>query len=58
MDDRADVGVGEKIYNLVLAGFNIDFDFGEARDVGMRRAVARVIVAGRHHQTLPCQRCH
>ena len=45
MDHRADVGVGEEIDDVVLAGFDIDFDFGEAGDVGMSHAVARVVVA-------------
>ena len=34
MHDRAFVGVGEEIDDVVLAGFDVDFDFREARDVG------------------------
>src|SRR5580658_10764838 len=36
MDHAADVGVGEKIYDLVLAGFNVHLNFGETCNVGMR----------------------
>jgi hypothetical protein len=34
MNHRADIAGGEKIHDVVLAGFDIDFDFGKAGDVG------------------------
>ena len=37
MDHCADIGVGEEIDDVVLAGFDIHLDFGEAGDIGMRR---------------------
>ena len=56
MDDRPDIGGGEEIHDVILAGFHIDFDLGKASHVGKRSAVARVIVLGRRHQTLASQR--
>ena len=52
MDDGADVGDGEEIEHPVCAGFDVDFDFGEARDVRLRCAVAPVVVARDAHQAL------
>ena len=34
MNHRADVGVCEEIHDVVFAGLDVDFDFGEARDIG------------------------
>src|ERR1700757_3761584 len=56
MDDRAYVGHGEKICNVVFASFNIDFDLREAGYVGERLAIARIFVLSRGHETLPGQR--
>src|ERR1700751_4033859 len=56
MDDGTYVSHGEKICNVVFAGFNIDFDLREAGYVGERLAVARIFVLSSSHQTLPCQR--
>ena len=56
MDHRADVGHGEVIQDLVLAGFEVDFDFGEAgddRSASGRRADG---VAGHGEQALAGQR--
>ena len=36
MDDRADVGDDEEVEHPVGAGFDVDFDFGKARHVGLR----------------------
>jgi hypothetical protein len=36
VNDRADVGDGEVVGDAVLAGLEIDFDFGEAGDEGVR----------------------
>ena len=47
MDDRADVGDGEVVDDVVLAGLDVDFDFGEAGDERLRLAVARIVVAWR-----------
>src|SRR5882724_3710395 len=58
MDHRADVRVGKKIHNIVLAGFDIDFDLGEARHIGMGHAVAGVVVPGGSHEALTGQRCY
>ena len=56
MNHRAHVGNGEKICDVVLAGLDIDFDFGKACHVGKRLAVVRILVLGRRHQTLSRQR--
>src|SRR4029077_2587501 len=45
-----------KIHNVVLAGFDIYFDFGEACHIGMGHAVAPVVVAGGGNQALAGQR--
>ena len=58
MDHGPDVGVGEEIDNVVLAGFDIYFDFGEARDIRKRLAVVRVLVLCGRHQALARQRRH
>ena len=36
MNHAADVGIGEKIHDVVMAGLDVHFDFGETGDVGMR----------------------
>ena len=36
MDDRADVGDGEVVEDVELAGLDVDLDFGEPGDEGMR----------------------
>jgi hypothetical protein len=41
MYHRTHVSVRQEIHNVVFAGFDIHFDFGEARHVGMRHAVSR-----------------
>src|ERR1700679_3862435 len=40
MDDRADVGRGEEVNDVVFAGFDVDFNLGKAGDVRIRRTVA------------------
>ena len=45
VDHRTHIGVREEIDNVVLAGFDIYFYFGEARYIGVRVAIALVIVA-------------
>ena len=45
MEHRSDVGDGQEVDDVVLAGFDVDFDFGEAGDEGMRLAVVRILVA-------------
>ena len=47
VNHRADVGDGEVIEDVVLAGLDVDFDFGEPGDEGARLAVARVVVLAR-----------
>ncbi len=49
---RADIGHGEVVEDLVVAGLDIDFDFGEADDERVGRAFARVRIARHAHQTL------
>ena len=56
MNHRAHVGHGQIIQDVVLAGFEVHFDFGEASDEGMRLAVARHGVASHGQQALPGQR--
>src|ERR1700726_1397919 len=56
MDHCAHVGVSEKIDNVVLARFDIYFDFGEAGYIGVRVAIARVIVARGRYQALARER--
>ena len=41
----ADVGDRQVVEDVILAGLDVDFDFGEAGDEGLRLAVARVVVA-------------
>ena len=50
IDDRADIADGEKIDQRRLARFDVDFDFGKARDKRVRVAVVRVVVFGDAHQ--------
>src|SRR5579862_5806726 len=56
MDDGAYIGHSEKICNLVLARFRIDYDFRKAGYVRERLAVARIFVLRCGHESLPCQR--
>src|SRR5579862_3467508 len=55
VDYCAHIGVCQKIHKVVLAGFDIHFDFSEACNVGMRHAIARVVVAGGRDQALSYQ---
>src|ERR1700735_1144610 len=52
MNHRADVGVREEIHVVVFAGLDVDLDFGKARDIGERLAVARIVVLRGSHQAL------
>src|SRR5580658_814720 len=54
MDYRSDIGRSEEIDDVVLAGLNVDFNFGKAGDVGKCRAIAWIVVLGRRHQALTC----
>src|ERR1700729_1091914 len=56
MDYAADVRVRKKINNVVMAGFNVHFDFGETRDVGVRDPIARIVVTRGGNQSLAGQR--
>jgi hypothetical protein len=56
MDHGTDVGNRHVVDDLVLAGFDVDLDFSEGGDKGMRDAVALVRVARNAHQPLPCER--
>ena len=47
MKHGANVRHGQEIRDVVLAGFNIDFDLGEAGHVGKRLAIARVLILAR-----------
>ena len=58
VDYRADIGGGEEIHDVVLAGFDVDFNLGEAGNVGKRDAVAWVVVLGCRHQALARQCRH
>ena len=58
MDYGADIGGSEEVDNEVFAGFDVDFNFGEAGHVGKCRAVAGKVVLGRRHQALARQCCH
>ena len=55
MDHRADVGHGQEIREVVLAGFEIHVDLGETGDIGKRLAIVRIFVARGHHQSLARQ---
>ena len=44
MHHRAHVGIGEKVNDVILAGFHIDLDLGKAGDIRKRAAVVRVLV--------------
>src|SRR5580658_4323830 len=57
MNYRADIGRSEEVDDVVLAGLNVDFNFGEAGDVRKCRAIAWIVVLGRRHQALTRQRC-
>src|SRR5580692_2397017 len=54
MDYCTDVGRSEEVYDVVLAGFDVDFNFGKAGDIRKSRAVAWIVILGRRHQTLTC----
>src|ERR1017187_9877667 len=56
MDHRSDIGGGEKIDDVVLAGFDIDLNLGETGNIGIRRTIAWVVVLGGYHQALSGQR--
>src|SRR5258708_5710353 len=55
VDHSPYIGVREEVQNVVLTGFDIDFDLGETRHIGMGHAVPRVVVAGGSHQSLAGQ---
>ena len=52
MNHRANVGVCEEIHDVIFAGLDVDLDFGKARDIGKRLAVAGIVIFGGRHQTL------
>ncbi len=45
MDHRADVRHRQEIRKVILAGFKIHLNFGEARDIGKRLTIMRIFVA-------------
>src|SRR5579872_1587068 len=47
------VSVREEIDDVVFAGFEIDFDLGEAGDIGTCLTVMRIFVASRRDEALP-----
>ena len=55
MDHSSDVSNREEIRDVVLAGLDIHFNFREARDVGKRLAVVRILIFCRRDQTLSRQ---
>ncbi len=52
MEHRADVGIGEIIHDMVLAGFDIDFHLGKAGHERKCVAVVRIFILGNRHQSL------
>ena len=52
----ADISVCQEVDDVVFAGLEIDFDFGEAGDIGTCLAVVRIFVASRCDEALPGQR--
>ena len=58
MDHRAHVRVGQVIHDQVLAGLDVDLDLGEASNVGVGRAVARVSILGCCHEALAREGSH
>src|SRR5271170_1689025 len=56
MNHAADISVGEKIYDVVMAGFNVHFHLGETGDVGMRDSIAREVIARGHYEALSRER--
>src|SRR5580698_3404365 len=56
MEHRAHVREGKKIQNVILAGFDISFDFGKAGNERERVAVVRVFVLRNGEQSLAGQR--
>ena len=55
VNDGAHVGDREKIGDVVLAGFDIDLDFGKAGDVGERLSVVRICCLSRP-RSIPARR--
>ena len=61
MDHGADVGERQEIEDVILAGFDVDFDFGKASDEGKRRRRRADSCPWPRHQALARQRrrrCH
>ena len=52
MEDRADVGDRQKIREVIVAGFEVDNDFGKGGDERIGLAVARIVVTGGDYQSL------
>src|SRR5260370_8906497 len=52
VNHRADVGVGEEIHDLILAGLAVDLALRETRAIGTRTAVPSTVSFGRSHHPL------
>src|SRR5579871_2458988 len=56
MKHGADVSVSQEVYQVILAGFKIDFDLSKARHKGVRLSIVRILVTCRDDHSLTGER--